>query len=134
VPRSNKPSSIPAADTEEQRKFFRRFLHSHMMLLFLLAFYAGPYNSVRATLEGWRTTIRAEIAAEYKDSTNLARQQQAQEAERGQHLSAEDKLVWARERFRADCAARAIRTSEDAEWHYTRIRDARSAVVRAHSI
>jgi hypothetical protein len=70
-----------------------------MMLLFLLAFYAGPYNSVRATLEGWRTTIREEIAAEYKDSTNLARQQQAQEAERGQHLSAEDKLVWARERF-----------------------------------
>jgi len=65
---------------------------------------------------------------------NLARQQQAEEAERGQHLSAEDKLVWARERFRADCAARAIRTSEDAEWHYTRIRDARSAVVRAHSI
>ena len=114
--------------------FFRRILNPHMMLLFLLAFYAGPYNSVRATLEGWRTPIRAEIAAEYKDSTNLARQQQAQEAERGQHLSAEDKLVWARERFRADCAARAIRTSEDAEWHYTRIRDARSAVVRAHSI
>jgi hypothetical protein len=82
------------------------FLHC----LFLLAFYAGPYNSVRATLEGWRTTIRAEIAAEYKDSTNLARQQQAQEEERGQHLSAEDELVWARERFRADCAARAIRT------------------------
>ena len=49
-------------------------------------------------------------------------------------LSAEDELVWARERFQADCAARAIRTSEDAEWHYTRIRDARAAVVRAHSI
>jgi len=173
VPRSNKPSSIPAADTEEQRMFFLRILRSHMMLLFLLAFYAGPYNSVRATLEGWRTTIRAEIEAEYKDSTtdacamerapvntalshdgvrilcrahvhgitnpahnarNLARQQQAEEAERGQHLSAEDKLVWARELFRADCAARAIRTSEDAEWHYTRIRDARAAVVRAQYI
>jgi hypothetical protein len=125
VPRSNIPSSIPAADTEEQRMFFRRILLSHMMLLFLLAFYAGPYDSVRATLEGWRTMIRAEIAAEYKDSAtdacaieralvntalphdsvrilcsahvrgitnpahyarNLARQQQAEEAERGQHL------------------------------------------------
>jgi hypothetical protein len=142
------------------------------MLLLLLAFYAGPYNSVRATLEGWRSTIRAEIAAEKKDSTtdacaierppvntalphdgvrilcsvhvhditnpahyarNLARQQQAEEAEKGQHLSAEDELIWARERFRADCAARAIRTC-DAEWHYTRIRDARAAVVRAHCI
>ncbi len=30
----------------------------------LLAFYAGPYNSVRTTLEGWRSTIRAEVAAE----------------------------------------------------------------------
>ena len=49
-------------------------------------------------------------------------------------LSAEDELVWARERFRADCAARAIRTCEDAEWHYTRIRDARAAVVRAECI
>jgi hypothetical protein len=68
VPRSNKPSSIPAADTEEQRIFFQLNLRSHMMLLFLLAFYAGPYNSVRATLEGWRTTIRAEVAAEYNDS------------------------------------------------------------------
>ncbi len=89
------------------------------MLLFLLAFYAGPYNSVRATLEGWHTTIRAEVAAEYNDSEierapvntalppdgvrilcsahvhgitnpahyarNQARQQQAEEAERGQH-------------------------------------------------
>ncbi len=49
-------------------------------------------------------------------------------------LSAEDELVWTRERFRADCAARAIRTCEDAEWHYTRILDARAAVVRAHCI
>ena len=49
-------------------------------------------------------------------------------------LSAEDELVWARERFRADCAARAIRTCEDAEWHYSRIRDARAAVVRAECI
>ncbi len=173
MPRSNKSSSIPDADTEEPRMFSRRILSSHILLLFLLAFYAGPYNSVRATLEGWRTTIRAEIAAEYKDSTtdawaierapvntalphdgvrilcsahvhgitnpahyarNLAGQLQAEEAERGQHLSAEDELVWARERFRADSAARATRTCEDAEWHYTRIRDARAAVVRAHCI
>ena len=97
-----------------------------MMFLFLLAFYAGPFNSVRATLEGWRSEIRAEVAAENAndDSTtddcaivraqvntapphdgvrilcsahvhgitnpahyarNLARQQQAEEAERGQH-------------------------------------------------
>jgi len=49
-------------------------------------------------------------------------------------LSAEDEQAWARERFRADCAARAIRTCEDAEWHYTRIRDARAAVVRAECI
>ena len=49
-------------------------------------------------------------------------------------LSAEDELVWARERFRADCAARAIRTCENAEWHYTCIRDARAAVVRAECI
>ncbi len=39
------------------------------MLLFLLAFYAEQYNSVRATLLGWRTTIRAEVVAEYNDST-----------------------------------------------------------------
>ncbi len=29
-------------------------------------------------------------------------------------LTAEDKLVWARERLRADCAARAIRTYQEA--------------------
>ncbi len=47
-------------------------------------------------------------------------------------LTAEDELVWARERFQADCAAQAIQTCQDAEWHYTRIWDARAAVVRAH--
>jgi hypothetical protein len=97
-----------------------------MMLLFLLVFYAGQYNSVRATLEGCRTSIRAEVVAEYNDSAaeddceiyrapvntavphhgahilcsayvhgitnpahyarNQARQLQAEEAERGQHL------------------------------------------------
>ncbi len=49
-------------------------------------------------------------------------------------LTVKDELVWAREQFRADCAARAIRTCQDAEWHYTRILDARAAVVRAYSI
>ncbi len=34
----------------------------------LLAFYAGQYNTVCVTLEGWRTTIRAEVEAEYDDS------------------------------------------------------------------
>ncbi len=221
MPRSNrdKPSSIPAADTEEQCKFFRLNLRSHMMLLFLLAFYAGPYKSVRATLEGWRTSIRAKFAAgnmylvnsapypqdggrslcnaHVHGITNTAhyarnraqQQQQAEEAERGQHLekqlsgaaalldiraegwrstnaddvdseyflrrmdksaggegndyhiaikalskneavlTAEDELVWARERFRADCAALAIRTCQDAKRHYIRIRDACAAVV-----
>ncbi len=85
-----------------------------MLFLFFLAFYAGPYNSVRATLEGWRTTIRAEVAAEniypvnpapypQDGGRNLcsaqvhcvtnpahharirAQQQQAEEAGRGQH-------------------------------------------------
>jgi hypothetical protein len=82
-------------------------------LWFLLTFYAGPYNSVRATLEGWRSTIRAEVAAEktyYASAAeknwacilcskqvhsitrpahnfrNQARQQQAEEEERGQRL------------------------------------------------
>jgi hypothetical protein len=194
-------SSIPAVDTEEQRKIFRLILRCHMIFLFLLSFYAGPYNSVRATLEGWSTTIRAEVAAENMYPVNpapypqdgvcslcsaqvhcvtnpahhariLAQQQQAEEAERDQHLqkqlscaasfldirakggrstnaddveyflrrmansagvggddyhtlikvlskneamlTAEDELVWARERFRADCAARAIRTYQEA--------------------
>ena len=49
-------------------------------------------------------------------------------------LTAEEELVWARERFRADCAARAIRTCQDAEWHYIHIQDARAEVVRAHCI
>ena len=103
---------------------------------------------MRATLDGWRAEVIAEVEAEIANddsapnscanpvnyARNQARQQQAEEAKRGQHLAAEDELVWARERFRADCAARAIRTSEDAEWHYTRIRDARAAVVRAHCI
>ncbi len=46
-------------------------------------------------------------------------------------LTAEDELVWAREQFRADCAARAIRTCQDAvsERHYIGIRDARAALV-----
>ncbi len=44
-------------------------------------------------------------------------------------LTVEDELVWARERFRAACAARAIRTCQDAESHYIRILDARAAVV-----
>ena len=153
-----------------------------MSLIFFSAFYAGPFNSVRATLDGWRAEVIAEVEAEnaitnpVNYARNQARQQQAEEAERGQHrekqlagaagflkvragrpttyeavkhylrrmarsagggnehyseslltlsknkawLSAEDELVWARERFRADCAARAIRTCEDAEWHYTR--------------
>jgi hypothetical protein len=46
----------------------------------------------------------------------------------------EDELVWARERFRADCAALAIRTCQNAERHYIRILYARAAVVRAHII
>ncbi len=45
-------------------------------------------------------------------------------------LTVEDEMVWARERFRAACAARAIRTCQDAERHYICIRDARAAVVR----
>ncbi len=78
---------------------------------FLPAFYAGPYNSVRATLEGWRTTIRAEVAVEnihpvnpapysqdghsilssmhvhgITDARKWEQQQQAEEAERGQRL------------------------------------------------
>jgi hypothetical protein len=44
-------------------------------------------------------------------------------------LTAEEELVLARERFRADCAARAIRTCQDAERHYIRIQDARATVV-----
>ncbi len=32
----------------------------------------------------------------------------------GAILTAKDELVWARERFRADCAARAIRTYQEA--------------------
>lgn len=190
-------SSIAAADTEEQRKFFLFIIRLHRMFLLSLALHAGPYNSVRATLDGWRATIRAEVAAEkmypvnpapypqhggrslcsaqVHDNTNpphyariRAQQQQAEEAERGQHLqkqlssaaafldtrakggmstnaddveyylrrmatsaggegddchisirilskdeamlTADEELVWARERFRADCAARAIRT------------------------
>ncbi len=58
------PCSIPAADTGEQSQFFLFNIRRHMMLLFSLVLYAGPYNSVRAALEGWRTTIRAEVAAE----------------------------------------------------------------------
>jgi hypothetical protein len=49
-------------------------------------------------------------------------------------LTAEDEPLWARERFRADCAARAIRTCQDAERHYIRIWDARAALVRAHIV
>ena len=108
-------SSIAAADTEEQRKFFLFIICRHMMFLLALELHAGPYNSVRATLDGWRATIRAEVAAEkmypvnpapypqhggrslcsaqVHDNTNpphyariLAQQQQAEEAERGQHL------------------------------------------------
>ena len=37
-------------------------------------------------------------------------------------LTAEDELVWARERFRADCAARAIRTYMEASEH-TKVRN-----------
>ncbi len=40
-------------------------------------------------------------------------------------LTAEEKPVWARELFRADCAAQAIRTCQDAERHYIRIRENR---------
>ncbi len=57
-------SSIAAADTEEQRKFFPFIIGRHRMRLLSLALNAGPYNSVRATLNGWRATIRAEVAAE----------------------------------------------------------------------
>jgi hypothetical protein len=180
---------------------FLFIIRRHRMFLFSLALYAGQYNSVRATLDGWRAKIRAEVAAEkiYRvnpapypqdgghslcsaqvdGNTNpphyariRAQQQQAEEAERGQHLqkqlssavsfldirakggrltnaddveyllrsmaasaggegddyhilinvlskneamlTAEDELVWASERFRADCAAWAIRTYQEA--------------------
>ncbi len=85
------------------------------MALIFSTFYARPDNSIRATLEGRRTTIRAEVAAEniYPENQapytqdggrilcsahvhgitnpaqyakNRAQQQQAEEAERGQHL------------------------------------------------
>jgi hypothetical protein len=45
-----------------------------------------------------------------------------------------NELVYARERFRADCAARAIKTGQDAERRYIRIRDARAEVVSAQII
>jgi hypothetical protein len=195
-----------------------------------VALYAGQFNSVRTTLEGWRLAIRAEVPAENASddsateedckiyraqvkaaipshgvrilcsaaipshgvsilcsahipgitnpahyARNQARQQQAKEADQGQHLekqlrsaaalidvqaklrmttyveneqfflrimdksaeggndsyivktilrkneamlTAEEELLWARERFRADCAARAIRTCQDTERHY----------------
>ncbi len=99
----------------------------HIIEIFV-TFYAGPFNSVGANLEGWRSEIRADFAAENAndDSTteedceifrapvkaaipphgarilcsahvhcitnpahyarNQALQQQAEEAERGQHL------------------------------------------------
>ncbi len=44
-------------------------------------------------------------------------------------LTAEDQLVWTREQFPADCAARAIRTCQDTLHWYSR-----AAVVRAHII
>ncbi len=113
------------------------------MLLCLLAFYAGQYDSVRATLEGWRTSIRAEVAAEYNDSAtndceieraqvnsalphdgvrilcsvhvhgitnpahyarNQARQQQAEEAEKEQHL---EKQLTEAAGIRRTCTGRA---------------------------
>ena len=43
--------------------------------------------------------------------------------------NAQDMLVRERARFRADCAARAIRTAADAEKHMCRIAVARSQVV-----
>ena len=104
-------SLIPAEDTEEQRKFSRLILRCHMLFLFFLTFHAVPSNSVSETLEGWRTPIRAKVAAEnmfppYPQDggrslcsaqvhcvTNQehharirAQQQQAEKAERGQHL------------------------------------------------
>ena len=44
--------------------------------------------------------------------------------------NAQDELAFVRARFRADCAARAIRTAEDAEKHLRRIQAARAEVVR----
>ncbi len=32
--------------------------------MFFLAFYAGPFNSFRATLDGWRAEIIAKVEAE----------------------------------------------------------------------
>ena len=43
--------------------------------------------------------------------------------------NAQDMLVRERARFRADCAARAIRTAADAEKHMCRIAVARAQVV-----
>jgi hypothetical protein len=86
-----------------------------MALIFYFAFYAGPFNSVCATLDGWRAEVIAEVEAEnanndsatndcaivrvpvntapphdgvrnpVNSARNQARQQQAEEAERGQH-------------------------------------------------
>ncbi len=97
-----------------------------MSLIFFFAFYAGPFNSVRATLDGWRAEAIAEVESENANddsatddcaivrvpvstalphdgvhklcsapvhgiinpvnyARNQARQQQAEEAERGQH-------------------------------------------------
>ena len=44
--------------------------------------------------------------------------------------NAQDMLAYKRARFRADCAARAIRTAADAEKHMIRIAVARAEVVR----
>ena len=84
-------------------------------MIFVFACYAGPFNSVRTTLDGWRAEVIAEVEAEIANddsapnapphdgvdklcsapvhgitnpvnyARNQARQQQAEEAERGQH-------------------------------------------------
>ena len=48
--------------------------------------------------------------------------------------NAQDMLAIERARFRADCAARAIRTAADAEKHMCRIAVARAEVVRQKNI
>ena len=59
----------------------------------------------------------------------LKEQRKAAQAEQ-EKQDAQDELAYVRARFRADCAARAIRTSQDSDNRYLRIQVARAEVVR----
>ena len=85
----------------------------------------GRYNSQ----ELYNTELKRQRDKEKKDELQDEIRAYQEDRRNAQDMLAQDMLAYERAKFQADCAARNIRTTEDAERALTRIAVARADVV-----